>query len=320
MIGLNNKKLNMTNLKTMQNFTLKNIPNLDVAVLGALELFENEKIPKLNLGKYKKPLVVGSGNAAVTGKILFDGQDVVLADESNYKLKLKNIKDIDGAILISASGAKHAITLAQDFKKRKLKTVLLTNNPDAPAKKYIDADKFFVFPKNKEPYTYNTSTYMGMILGKTKENPTKIKDFILNTTKKESNKNFKKYDAFYLIIPNQFDATRELFTTKFDELFQPVVSGRVFTPEQSKHAKSVADNKKELFISFGYDNQTFGLKQNRLNISLPKGASYATIMAVVYYTIGKIQEQHPSYFKKGIVKYCQGASKIFGKTISPIVE
>ncbi|HBU06599.1 MAG TPA: hypothetical protein DEB09_00775 [Candidatus Magasanikbacteria bacterium] len=308
------------NLQTMQTFTLKNLPNLDVAVLGALELFTETKIPELNLKKYKKPLVVGSGNGAVTGKILFDGEDVVLADESNYKLKLKKIKDIDGAILISASGSKHAITLAQDFKKRKLETVLLTNNPDAPAKKYIDPDKFFVFPKNKEPYTYNTSTYMSMILGKTKENPEKIKDFILHTTHKQVKKNFKKYDSFYLIVPNEFDAMRELFTTKFDELFQPVVSGRVFTPEQSKHAKSVADNSKELFISFGYDNKLFGKKNNRLNISLPINASYATIMAMVYYTIGKIQEQHPPYFKKGIAKYCAGASKIFNKTISPIVE
>lgn len=310
----------MTNLETMQTFTLKNIPNLDVAVLGTLELFENNNLPKLNLGKYKKPLVVGSGNGAVTGKILFDGQDVVLADESNYKLKLKNIKDIDGAILISASGSKHAITLAQDLKKRKIETILLTNNPDAPAKKYIDSDKFFVFPKNKEPYTYNTSTYMGMILAKTKEDPKKIKDYILNTTKKQIPRNFKKYDAFYLIVPNEFDAMRELFNTKFDELFQPVVSGRVFTPEQSKHAKSVTDNKKELFINFGYDNKIFGPKQNRLNISLPKNAKYATVMAIVYYVIGKIQEQHLPYFQKGIVKYCQGASKIFGKTISPIVE
>lgn len=308
------------NLKTMQNFTTKNLPNLDVAVLGALELFIDQGLPKLNLNNYQRPLVIGSGNAAVTGKILFDGQDVVLADESNYKIKLKNIKNIDGAILISASGSKHAVTLAKDLKNKKVPITLLTNNPDAPAKKYIDPDKFFVFPKNQEPYTYNTSTYMGLILAKTKENPKKIEDFILNITKKQIPKNFKKYDSFYLIVPNEFDAARELFLTKFDELFQPAIPGRVFTPEQSKHAKSVAENNKELFISFGYNNKLFGQKNNHLNISLPKNAGYASVMAIVYYVIGKIQEQHPPYFKKGIVKYCQNASKIFGYEIKPIVE
>ncbi|KKQ27509.1 MAG: hypothetical protein US42_C0008G0020 [Candidatus Magasanikbacteria bacterium GW2011_GWC2_37_14] len=308
------------NLKTMQNFTLKNLPNLDVTVLGALELFIKEGVPKLNLGNYKKPLVIGSGNGAVTGKILFAGQEVVLADESNYQIKLKNIKNIDGAIIISASGSKHAITLAKDFKKRKIATKLLTNNLYAPAKKYIAPNNFFVLPKNKEPYTYNTSTYLGMILGQTKEDPRKIKDFILNTIQKQIPKNFKKYDSFYLIVPNEFEVTRELFVTKFDELFEPVVSGRVFTPEQSKHAKSVANNSKELFISFGYDNKLFGQKNNRLNISLPKNSNYATVMAIVYYVIGKIQEQHAPYFKKGIAKYCQNASKVFGYEIKPIVE
>ena len=51
-------------LKTRQTFTIKSLPDLDVCVLAALELFARQKVPALNLQKFKHPLVLGSGNAA----------------------------------------------------------------------------------------------------------------------------------------------------------------------------------------------------------------------------------------------------------------
>ncbi|MFA7245078.1 MAG: hypothetical protein WC070_02740 [Candidatus Magasanikbacteria bacterium] len=309
----------MNNIEILQKFTLKNIPNLDIAVLGALELFMSSSLAKLDV-KFKKPLVVGSGNGAVTGRVLFSDRDAVFADESTYLEKIDNIKGIDGAVLISASGSKHAILIARELKKRGIDTLLLTNNNNAPAKRFIKQENFFVFPKNREPYTYNTSTYMGMIFGKTHEEPEHIYNFILKKTSKEIKKKFNKYDAYYLIVPEKFSAMSEMFNTKFDEMFQPVVSGRVFTAEQSKHAKSVVKNDKELFISFGYDNKTFGLAKNRLNITLPKNVDYAGFMAIVYYVLGRVQAEYPPYFQKGIVNYCKNASKIFGYEIKPIVD
>lgn len=111
----------------MQSFTLKNIPNLDVCVLGALELLQDSKIPKLRF-PYKNPLVVGSGNAEATGKIIFENQGVISASESNFERKLKNIKKIDGVVLTSASGGKHAPRIAKRSKKyNKLLPSLLHN-------------------------------------------------------------------------------------------------------------------------------------------------------------------------------------------------
>jgi len=133
------------NLEILQTFGLDTLPNLDVVVLGALELFDKTGIPTLDLGDYKIPLVLGSGNAAVTGRILFDDKNAIFADESTYKRKLENIKGIDGAILLSASGSKHAIALSQDLLSHGIETRLLTNNQEAPAKKYINDDNFFVF-------------------------------------------------------------------------------------------------------------------------------------------------------------------------------
>jgi hypothetical protein len=292
------------------------IIGLDDCVKNALKLF-TKKIPNIDLGNYSRPLVVGSGNAAVTGRIIFQNKDAVFADESTYEEKIKSAK-VDGAILISSSGGKHAPVIAKNLREKNIEVRFLTNNPNAPAKDFIDKDKFFVFPKNPEPYTYNTSTYMSMIIAHTKENPAQILDFIEKKIEPLIPKNLSEYDAFYFIIPEKFNNFREMILTKFDELFGPRISARAFTPEQSKHAKSIVNSPKELFVSLGYDNNMFGEK--RLNLPLPKNTDYASIMAIGYYFVGKIQAQNPNWFKEGIEEYCKKASKLFGTDIKPMVN
>jgi len=304
------------NYKTMQSFTLKNIPDLHVCVLGALELFSSIKIPKIEVS-YRKPLVVGSGNAEATGRILFEDKDAVFASESNFEEKLKKIKSIDGVVLISASGGKHAPIIAKTSRKFRKKVTLITNNPNALAKKY--SDRVFVFPKQREPYTYNTSTYMGMILGKTHESPDKIYYFIKSRIDKIKLPKLGRYDKYYLIVPPKFSGIIRMLNVKFIELFGRRVARDVETLEYVKHATTVVPSN-ELFISFGEENKTWGDKKSRLHIPLPKNADYATMMAISYYMIGKIQKLHTPYFKKNISNYTKNVSKIFGQKIKPIVE
>lgn len=300
----------------MQSFTLKNIPDLDVCVLGALELSSKSKIPSIKV-PYKRPLVVGSGNAEATGRIIFQDKDAVFASESNFESKLRNIKNIDGIILVSASGGKHAPIIAKAAKKKfRKKVTLITTNENAQAKKF--SDKVYVFPKQREPYTYNTSTYMGMILGKTRENPEAIYKYIKNTIDKIKLPNFKKYNGYYLLIPTEFSGIIRMLNVKFIELFGRQISRDVETTEYIKHATTVVPYKDELFISFGDKNTQWG--KHRLNIPLPKNADYGAMMAISYYIIGKIQSQHPQWFKRNIKKYTDHASKVFKQKISPIVE
>ena len=289
--------------------------DLDQCVLNALDLFITGGIPKLEIPNFKRPIVLGSVNAFVAGKIMFAETDTVFADESDYAQKLNAVKDIDGAILISASGAKTAPVIAQELKKRNIETVLITNTKNSPAEQYVG--KTYVFAKNPEPYTYNTSTYLGMILAKTQEDPKNILSAIENIKNLIPN-DLSKYKAFFVIVPNEFDTIRDMLWTKFDELFGPMVTTRVYTPEQTKHAKTVINSDTELFISFGYDNMIFG--KNRLNIPLPAGFNYGTLMAVAYYVIGQIQKANPPYFKDNIESYVQKASEIFGEKLSVIVE
>ena len=55
----------------MAKFNPKQLIDLDKCVINALNLFIRKKPKPIKLPKFKRPLVVGSGNAAVTGQILF---------------------------------------------------------------------------------------------------------------------------------------------------------------------------------------------------------------------------------------------------------
>lgn len=308
------------NLETLKNFDIRSLPDLDVVTLGALELLHGTPLPQIDFEVFKRPLVVGSGNAAVTGKLLFSEVDAVFADESSYIDKLNNIDTLDGAVLISASGSKHAVEIAQELQRRSVPTMLLTNNPEAPAMEVVGSEHAHVFPKNREPYTYNTSTYMGMLLSKTGENPEELHEFILNDVKNALPANLGEYDAYYMTVPDKLTLVREMFVTKFDELFGPRLMGRIFTLEQTKHAKTVVPMEKELFISFGEKNEDFGLRANRLYIPLPERVDFVAMMAIGYYVVGQIQKAKPAYFKGRVVEYCREISDVFGKEITPIVE
>lgn len=277
--------------------------NLDEAVINALQLFSQTKLPKLPKAT-TSTLILGSGNAHALGKLLYPQS--IQANESTYKSTLKLHKP-KNCIIISASAGKHSISITKYLKRKKIPTTLLTNNPDGKATKY--SDQTIIFPKLAEPYTYNISTYLAMILAKTNETPKTILTFL----KKTKVPNLKKYNSFFFILPEKFDSLREFYETKFDELFGPKILGRAFTFEETKHAKTVIKSEKELFVSLGKENKIFG--KHKLNYKIPKSANFGLAFCLGYYIIGKIQSQNPPYFKKSISSYVKKASKLFGQKI-----
>ncbi len=291
------------------------------SLLKELKLLADPKtdLPEVDFDSFEKPLVVGSGNAAATGRIIFADKDAVFADESTYETKLDNIPAIDSVILFSASASKHAPVIASTAKEKGKKVILLTCNP--AAKNMTNIDEVHIFPYAPEPYTYNTSTYMGMILAKTKENAQRVFDYItseVDQTLNEFTSRFEKFDAFYLLVPEEFDLIRIMLQTKFVELFGRRVARDVFTWEQAKHATTVIPCDTELFISFGYENKWWG--KHKLHIHLPEDAGYAAMMAIGYYVIGKIQAQKPAWFKENVAHYCKEAKKWFGNEMPVIVR
>jgi hypothetical protein len=304
----------------LENFTIETLPDLDTVALGALELFEATDVPDVDLYRFSRPLVLGSGNAAITGRLLFDDVDAIFADESTFAEKLTSIPSIDGAFLISASGSKHAIPIVERLRQAHIPVVLLTNTHDSPAAAFLPEESVFVFPKNREPYTYNTSTYMGMLLAKTHENPGRLRGFIESTVIPAIPQDLASHEAFFFILPQRFSEMRGMFATKFDELFGPMVMGRIFTLEQTKHAKTVIPHPSELFVTFGEENTAFGDPAHRLMIPLPGECDYAGMMAIAYVFIGHIQRQLTPWYKDRIVAYAKETSAVFGTRIDPIVE
>lgn len=309
------------NRDTLKSFDLNSLPSLDTVVLGALEMLANEQVPEVDINQFKRPLVVGSGNAEATGRIMFTETDAVFASESTVDDKLAHLADIDEVIVVSASGSKHAPIIARKARDAGKHVTLITNTPNSPAEQELSDSELtaLVFPKNREPYTYNTSTYMAMLLGLTHEDPTRIKQFIEQQIDTLQLPDFSQFDKYYLIVPPEFAGIIRMLQVKFIELFGRNVARDVETSEYVRHATTVAESN-ELFIAFGEPNTTWGKPENRVNIPLPENAGYAAMMAVSYYVVAQVQKAQPQYFKQNIATYCQFISGIFGEQIDPIVD
>lgn len=176
-------------------------------------------------------------------------------------------------------------------------------------------------PKIREPYTYNTSTYFGYMLAETPElDLVKLREFLENDMKAVIEKiDFSQFSSFFLVIPDQFVLLREMFEVKFIELFGRKVARDVFSYEQMKHATTVVQDDHELFICLGNDaGVTYGA--NQINLPIFDNSSYAAMMLVGYYVIGKIQEALPQYFDESIDDYCVRAKALSGFNIKPWVE
>lgn len=309
------------NIDKLNGFDIDSLPSLDTVVLGALEMLEEREIPKINLEGIKKPLVVGSGNAEATGRIIFAETDAIFASESSVDDKLAHIDDIDEVVVVSASGGKHAPIIARKARDAGKHVTLITNTPNSPAEQALSSEELtaLVYPKNREPYTYNTSTYMAMIQGFTGENASNIRRFIAENIDSIDFPDFSKYNKYYLIVPPEFSGIIRMLQVKFIELFGRNVARDVETSEYVRHATTVAESD-ELFITFGAPNTTWGKPENRVNIPLPMDAGYVALQAIGYYTVAQIQKAQPQYFKENIAAYCEFISGVFGETINPIVD
>ncbi|KKT88943.1 MAG: hypothetical protein UW95_C0004G0005 [Parcubacteria group bacterium GW2011_GWC1_45_14] len=291
------------------------IMSISENAIKALDFFSENKPPKLDLDGFSLPFVVGSVNAFNTGKILFSDKAAVFADESNFKTVIKSYSPIiekgliKKAIVISASGEKDSVWEVELAKEYGLETTLLTCNADSSAARI--ADKVVVYRKIAEPYSYNMSTYLGMMLSVTREDPKKIKGVIENL---EFPKNFSEYESFAFVLPDRFVNVCPMIETKEHELFGGHVSIRAFSQGHARHAKFIVRSEKDLVITINGENEYFGHPDHRWNISVPEDLSFGAMMAISYYICGRIQEARPPYFTESIDNYCKDyGPKAYGK-------
>ncbi len=309
--------MNTDYLNRMMTFTEENIPTLDEVVMGALAYLEALELPSIRVNKHTRPLVVGSGNALQTGKILFKGTDAVFVEEGNFTETIAR-GFYDAVYIVSASGNKHARTLAEEATTSGIPVYLITSTADSPASTFLPKEHVFVYPHIREPYTYNTSTYLAMLYGNSDVPPERVRTHI-ETVVAPLMSDFASYRAFLFILPTEFGDIRSMYETKFDELFGPYVLGRATTTEGVKHAKTVITAPDQCLISFSED-KGYGDPGRRIVIPIPERATAEEMIAIGYYIIGRIQAAHPPYFKERIGAYVKETSTMFGHAIPVIVE
>ncbi|MEX0919300.1 MAG: hypothetical protein WDZ64_00940 [Parcubacteria group bacterium] len=295
------------------------LPDLDTVVLEALSLFEKAPPPAFPDIKFEKPLIIGSGNAYWIGRILFEDKQALFANESDFENILKANVDIDGAIIISASGSKSSTEIAQTLEKRGLKTILLTTEKGSPTGQILQEENVYLFPKKTEPYSYNVSPYLGMLLSHFSTKVGDIKD-IIDTLEEKLPENLKQFDAFVLLLPAKFHLLKGVFATKFEELFGSRVRVRAYTFNEFKHAKSIVPNENELFVTFGYPEFDFKTRESDeiYSLPIPENADYPLLMSLGYYFIGRIQKVHPPYFKTNVKGYLEKSKSWFDDKPKPI--
>jgi hypothetical protein len=289
--------------------------SLSENVIEALKFHSKTTLPFFNVNTFKLPLVVGSGNAYNTGLIIFNKVSAIYSDESTFSQTLQSFspiikkKLIKDCVVISASGEKDSVWEIEAGKKAGLKTTLLTTKGRSNAAKI--ADTVYVYSSIAEPYTYNVSTYLGMILSATNENPRHILSFI---KKIKLPVRFNHYSSYAFILPDTYIQICPMLDIKKSELFGPFISLRAFSQGHARHAKFVMRTNKELVISIGLENKYFGSPKHRYSIKLPKTADYGLMLSLTYYLVGKIQETKPQYYKKHIKNYVADyGPKAYGK-------
>ena len=290
------------------------IPTLDTTVSRALEFLKGAtlRFPEV---PFAHPLVIGSGNAIETGRIAFRDSAAYVASETTY-LDVLDRYEPDGAVLVSASGGKHATGIAEALSVRGLKTILLTHTSNSPAEAFVGSEHTYVFPKCSEPYAYNTVTYMGIIAAKEKAPISDIQAFLDHLATDA----LVRSRAYTLVLPSAYALLVPMLRTKFDELFGGSLMCRVFVEEDLKHAKTIIRVPDELFIvcdsasdAILYDDA------KRIHIPLMAG-SYTAALATTYTIVGKIQRLHDPVFAQNIEAYTARASEVFHQNIKPIVD
>lgn len=285
---------------------MSDLVDLDENVIKALDFFIQNPSPSVDIDSFELPFVVGSGNAYNTGVIIFSQKAAIFADESNFKKIIaafeKAVKNklISQAVVISASGGKDSVWEIELAKKYGLKTHLLTTKAQSDAAKI--ADEVYVFSSIDEPYTYNVSTYLGMVLSATKEDPKQLKAYIESLNLPE---NFDNYKSYTFVLPDKYGSVCPMLDIKKSELFGPHLSLRAFPQGHARHAKFVIRSEEELVISIGEENMYFGDPDHRWDIYPPEFVSFGGIIALTYYIIGKIQKAKHPYFKENVENYVQ---------------
>ncbi len=248
------------------------IETLDKYVLKTLNNLRKWRLPKIEI-KAGFNLFMGSGNAFQTAKIYANHFGGVGADTTYYKQFAKYKDRFDEIIVISASGGKDGLKMAEAFKG----CTLLTCAKNPPAAPF--AKKIYTFPSMEDPPSYNTSTYASMIRAlNPKEDLSKIRKYIESIKSPD----LKKYSFIPVISADESEPIAQMCATKIRETLGIGSVGKSIA--EGVHGWFLHERKDELAMCLNLSD--FPAAKNKLHINYPTNLG---LLLSAYYIIGKSQ-------------------------------
>jgi len=273
---------------------------LSEVVIDALQFHAGSTSPSLNLNQNESLFVFGSGNALPTGKVIFANYPAIFSDETNFKETIRKFPNTKKCVVVSASGEKHAPIMIDFLLNKSYDVHLITCSRRSSSADITPRKNVFFCDFIDEPYTYNVSTYIGMMRFVDNMNLLSLSNYLSSEIAQFANY-LEKSKSYYFILPDQMSAIAQMVVTKLDEIFGSTLCGRCYTLSQTVHAKTVISNTDELFISLGLNNNVIGT--NKLNIPMKDYWSYIGFVSVAYYIVGCIQKFKGQKFFEYIESY-----------------
>lgn len=296
------------------------IETLDYYVRQALDFFEEDKNPVLELPKSTHTLVVGSQTGLLAGRIIyrFAGRSFSHAKEVLAQCEVDAKRNIlEDVTIVSATGSRQVVPIAQYALDKGLRlNAILCNDNSELKENFGNRINAITFSALQEPPTINTSTYGSMIQAVTQENLSKIRQVVESLQEPEGG--YGQFKAFSVIFTDSMPEVAEMVDWKLrGENIGRCIGSMSTHLTNYMHGAAINDANKELYIGLGLSQEEKDIFEQVLKpvedkrkfyIDVPDGFGPFGFMLLGYSVVGQIQKNYPG-FQENIGNYKQRAKK-----------
>jgi hypothetical protein len=296
------------------------IETLDYYVRQALDFFEENKNPTLELPKSTYTLVVGSQTGLLTGRIIYRFADRSFSHakealaQCDIDAKRNLLEDVT---IVSATGSRQVVPIAQYALDKGLRVnAILCNDNSELVKKFGDRINAKTFSALQEPPTINTSTYGSIIQAVTQENLSEIRQVVESL--KEPEGGYGQFKAFSVIFTDSMPEVAEMVDWKLRGENIGRCTGSISTHLTNyMHGAAINDADKELYIGLGLTQEEKDVfeqvlkptdKERKYYIDVPDDFGPLGFMLLGYSVVGQIQKNYPG-FQNNIGNYKKRSKK-----------
>jgi hypothetical protein len=316
------------------------IETLDYYVRKALDFFEENKNPTLELPESPHTLVVGSQTGLLAGRIVYrfacrsfsHAKEVLAQSEIDAK---RNI--LEDVTIVSATGSRQVVPIAQYALDKKLRVNAIVCEAGSELYEKCGNHENYneilieIPEEKKEPPTINTVTYGRMIQGirpcnKKHEDISVIKQAVESLKEPIGGwlrflkrfRGYGRFKAFTVILPDSMPEVAEMVDWKLrGENIGRCIGSMSTHLTNFMHGAAINDANKELYIALGLsheEKEVFGQvlepvpAERKYYIDVPDGFGPLGFMLLGYFVVGQIQKKYPG-FQKNIGNYERRATK-----------